>query len=85
MSICFTQPIHHTGDRLHLAPPPRRRPLCLQGLSIRTFNICDGRGFGLVQDIRLVQIDGFNLMVMTETKVTNKAYCQNRMGYDVVC
>ena len=24
-------------------------------------------------------------MVLTNTKITSKAYCHNRLGYDVVC
>ena len=27
----------------------------------------------------------FNLLNMTETKITDQAYCQKRMGYDVPC
>ena len=86
MPICPTRPIIHDGYRLHTAPPP----LCRQtshrrGLSLRTFNTHDGRGFMLVQAIRAVQISGFGLMIMIETKIANQYYCHNRLGYDVVC
>ena len=85
MHICFAQVIHHGGDRLHsAAPPPCRRPPRPQILSIRTFNICDGRGFKLAQAIWEVQIGSFKLMILTETKVTDQAYCHSRLGYDVV-
>ena len=33
----------------------------------------------------MVHISGFNLMVVTETKVANQQYCHNRLGYKVVC
>ena len=55
------------------------------GLSLRTFNICDGQGFRLAQAIRAVHIVSFDLMIMTDTNTTNQAYCCNRMVYDMVC
>ena len=83
--ICFTQLNHHGGDRLHSAvPPPRRRPPRPQVLSIGDLNIRDGPGFEIEQAIRAVQIGGFNLMILTETEVTDQAYCHSRLGYDVV-
>ena len=56
-----------------------------RGLFIRTFNIRNGQGFGLAQAIQEVHISGFNLMILTYTKVTYQAYCYNIMGYNVVC
>ena len=86
MSICFTQTIRHGGDHLHSdPPPPHRRPLHPQGLYIGTFNIHIGQGFRIMQDIQVVQIGGFDLIVLTETKVTNQDYCHNRLGYNMVC
>ena len=61
------------------------RPPRPQGLSIRTFNIRNGRGFGLTQAIRAVHIGGLDLMILTEINVTDLAYFQNRLGYNVVC
>ena len=58
--------------------PPR-------GLSLRTFNIRGRRGFRITQAIWEARISGFNLMIMTETNITEQAYCCNRMGYGVVC
>ena len=49
-----------------------------------TFNICNGRVFGLVQGIRAVQIGGFDLMILTETNITERDYCCNILGYNVV-
>ena len=68
-----------------MAPlPPRLRPPRPQGLSLGTFNICNGRGSGLFQAIRAVQIGGFDLTVLTETKIMDQAYCCNRLGYNLV-
>ena len=48
MAICFTQPIWHGSNRLHLAlPPPQIRLPHPQGLNLGTYNIWDGRGFSL--------------------------------------
>ena len=38
-----------------------------------------------VQAIQAEQIGGFDLMILTETKVTNQSYCCDRMIYDMVC
>ena len=69
-----------------MAAPPRRcwapRP---QGLSLMTFNIHNGRGFGLAQSIRVVQINGLEAMLLTENNITYQSYCRNRLVYNVVC
>ena len=86
MPSCFTELIHHVDDCLHLAPLPLcRRPPRLQGLSIGTLNIHNGKGFGHTQDVWEVQISGFDLMILIENKVTNQAYYNNSLGYDMVC
>ena len=76
MPNCLTQPISHDRYRLHPAPPPPRqsapRP---RGLSLRTLNIRNGRGYGLVQAMQGVHILGFYLMILTDTNNTNQAYC----------
>ena len=71
----------------HLFHPanPRRQPPRPRGISINTFNIRDGRGLGLVHPTWKVQDGGFNLMVLTDTKVTNQAYSYNRLPYNMVC
>ena len=33
----------------------------------------------------MVQIIGFDLMILTENNITKKAYCHNMIGYDMVC
>ena len=72
MPISFTQPIFHGGDCLYLEALPMRSHIPLpQGLSIRTYNIRDSRGFGLAQAIRAVQIGIFDLTVLTKTKFTD--------------
>ena len=85
MIICFTQPICRGLYRLHSAlPPPHHRLPRPQVLYTRTFNICDGRGFGLSQYIWEAHIGGFNLMILMYIKTTNQAYYHNMMGYDVM-
>ena len=69
----------------HGALPSHRQTPHPRQLSLRTINICDGRGSRLVQATRILQIRGFRLIVQTKTNITDKAYCCNRMGYDVVC
>ena len=38
-----------------------------------------------MQAIHAVNIGGFDVMLMTETNITDQAYCRNRLGYSVVC
>ena len=38
-----------------------------------------------MQAIRVERIGGFNLMIMTENKITDQVYCRNRMVYMEVC
>ena len=33
----------------------------------------------------MAHIGGFNPMILTETNITDKAYCRHKMGYNVVC
>ena len=81
MPLQFTQPIHHGLDPLHTTPPQPKRP---PGLNIGTYNIRDGRAYGLPQAIRAVQLGNYDFMVVTETKIQDQVYCKNRLGYDVV-
>ena len=81
MPLTFSRPIPHGTDRLHMAPPPpRRRPLRTPGLVIGTLNILDVRGFVLAQAIQAVEHRGFDVMILTKTKISTTAYCQNRLG-----
>ena len=52
---------------------PFQRPSHPRGLSLRTFNIFDGRIFRLAQAIRMARIGSFNLMILTNTKITYQA------------
>ena len=84
MPIFLTRLISYGGDRLHTSPPsPCRRTLHPWGLSIGTLNIRNGQGYGLMQAIRAVQIDGFDLMILLDNKITNQAYCHSSLGYNV--
>ena len=50
-----------------------RRPPHPPGIAIRTLNIWDGRGFGLAQAIWAVEHGGFDVMLLTETKIQSEA------------
>ena len=39
----------------------------------------------MAQDIREVERGGFDVMILTETKISTTAYCQNRLRYKVTC
>ena len=84
MPICFNQLIIHGSYLFHTPPPPfRLRPPLPYGLSLRTYNIRNGWGFGLTQAIRVVQIGGFDIIILTDTKITDQAYFRNRLGYNM--
>ena len=63
----------------------RRRPLRPLRLIIGKLNILDGRGFGMTQAIHTVEIGGFDVMILTKTKISTSAYCRNQLGYEVNC
>ena len=78
MPLTFSQPILHVAGRLHTAPPPLRRPPpCPPGLTIGALNLRDGQGFGLAQAIQAVEHGGFDVMILTETKIQTEAYLHN--------
>ena len=84
--MCFTCPLCHGVELLNTAPPPLLRwPPRPKGVSLGTYTIRNGRGFGLTQAIREVHIGSFDVMLLTETKITSEAYYHNQRGYDVVC
>ena len=66
-------------------PLSRRRPGLPQGITIGKLNIWDVRHFGLTQDIRQVEHRGFDVMLLTETKIQIEAYSNNFLGYNVTC
>ena len=68
-----------------MAPPlmPHRRPPLPPRLTIGTLNIRYGWGFGLAQAIREVERGGFDMMLLTETKIQSEAYSHIRLGDDV--
>ena len=75
MPIYFTKLIRHGMDCLNTAPPPAlHRFLYPQGLSLGTYNIRDSWGFSIAQSTRAVQISGFDLMVLTETNISDQSY-----------
>ena len=85
MPICSTQPIRHGRDLLHVVPsPPLHHPARPRGLSLMTYNFCNIRGFGIAQAIQVVHIRSFDLMILTDIDITDKAYCHNRLACEVV-
>ena len=86
MTIYFTCPLHHGMENLHMVPPPPCHPLLRPWwLSLGTYNIRDIRDFIRAQAIWAVHLGNFDVMVMTETNITRKAYFRNRLGYEIVC
>ena len=65
--------------------PPRHKTPWPQGLNPGMYNILYVQGFGLSQAIWEVQISNYDMMIMTETKISNDVHCHNRIVYDVVC
>ena len=61
-------------------PPPLHKPPRPQGLNFGAYNICDGRYFGLAQAIWVLQIRNYDVMMLKETKISDKAYCHNCLG-----
>ena len=77
MFISFIRPLRYGVDHLDtlLLPLPLRcRPLFPLGLSVGTHNIQNGWGSGLAKAICAVQIGSFDVMLLTKTKITIKAY-----------
>ena len=86
MPICLTQSISNGQDHPHTAPPsPLRRTLRPRGLFLGKLNIRNCRGYRLTQAIQVLQIGGFNLMILTEIKITDQSYCFSSLGYNAVC
>ena len=82
MPTCFANPIWHGRDRLHTAPPPLRHNLSRpRGLNLRAYNISDG----LAQAIWAVHLRNYNVMMLSETNISDGAYCHKRLRYSVVC
>ena len=84
MPFIFYRPIPYGADRLPTALLlPRRRPPRPPRIAIRTLNIQDGRGFGMAQAIQAVDRGGFDMMLLTKTKISMTVYCRNRLEYEV--
>ena len=84
--LTFSRRIPHGADRLYTAPlltcrRPPRPPI----ITIGMLNIRDGWGFGLAQAIWAVDRGGFDVVLITKTKIYTTAYCRNRLGYEVNC
>ena len=61
----------------------QQRPPRPPGLAIGTLNIQDGWSFGLTQAIWAVERRGFDVMLLTKTRIPATAYCRNLLGYEV--
>ena len=82
MPMYVTRP-RYCRDLPHRVTPPRQ-PLRHQVLSLRNYHIQNGQVYGIPQAIRAARIGGFDLMILTETNITDQAYCRNKMEYNVV-
>ena len=76
MIVFSTHPLFHSRYRLNMVNPPPRP----WGLILGTYNICDGQYSSFYQSIRVVQLRNHNVMMLTETKISEKAYCQKLLG-----
>ena len=86
MPLTFSWTIPHGAGLLHMALLLlHRQPRHPLGIAIRTLNIRDGRGFGMVQAIRSVERGGFYLMLPTKTNIHSETYLHNHLGYNVTC
>ena len=65
--------------------PLQCRPPRPPGLNSGTYNIQDGRGLGLPQAIRDVQLGNYGLMLLNETKIMDATYWHKLLGYSIVC
>ena len=86
MPLTLSQPIPHGTEHLHTAPPlPHHRPRRPPRIAIGNLNIRDGQGFRLALAIRTVERRGFDVILLTKTKIQSETYLHNRFGYDVTC
>ena len=86
MPLTFSRPISHGADHLHTPPSLScRRPGRLPRITIGTLDIWDGWGFSLAQAIRAVERGGFDVMLLTETKIQSEEYLHNHLGYGMTC
>ena len=86
MAIRLTPSIRDGGYCLQLAPPQLQiRPPHPMGTNLVIYNIYDGLGFELVQEILAVEKDNYDLILPNKTKVMDEVYCYNRLRYDSVC
>ena len=83
ISMYVTRPRRYSRDRPHMLPPPHRPPHPPL-LSLGNYHIRNDRVSGIAQAIWEARIDGFIIMIMTETNITDQEYCLNSMGYNVV-
>ena len=86
MPISFAHQIWHGSNQLHSAQAPLRcRTLRPPGFAIRTIDIRDSRGLGIAQAVLTVKLGGFDLRVLTETKISMALYCRNQLKYNIFC
>ena len=78
-----TRTRRHDGDRPDTVPLSHRIPRPRVS-SLGNYHIHKSQVSGVTQDIRSARIGRFNLMILTEVKITNQTYFHNRMVYVVV-
>ena len=55
------------------------------GLNLGMYNIWDGHGYVLPQEIRSVERGNYNLMILTETMFLDVVFFHNHLRYEIVC
>ena len=86
VTISFSQHLCHGRYHLLAATPPLHHKLpCPHGLDLGMYNILDGWGFIISQDIQAVHLCNCDVMMLTETKISDEAYCHTWLGCDMVC
>ena len=81
--ICFTRILCYVNEQIHKAPPlPLSYPTHPHGLNLGIYSIQDGRGFSLPQLTQVVMLRKYDVMLLTETKILDRLYGKNCLGYE---
>ena len=71
------------NDLPNTMPLTLRTPLC-RGLSLRNYHVRNGWVSRLVESDWVERIGGFDLLILAETKITDKDCFCRKFWYDVV-
>ena len=54
-------------------------------MNLGTYNIRDSGAFSLPHALRAVQMENYDLVLLTETKIPDAVYYKNSLRYNIVC